>query len=114
SMGGNITLKPQPMNEEYEFEEYTARAETVEGLVFLHLDVDVWNKSTLRKLRDHLDDFLKRAEGKGHDVVFLTSYYEKCVKSWNLIKPLYEVQEIEKNGTHFYLGAWITGEDEWA
>lgn len=102
---------PQPMNEKFEFEEYEARAETVEGLVFLHLDVWSWNKATLSKLREHLEDFLQRAEGKGHDVVFLTSYEEKSVKAWNLIKPCYEVQEVEKDGTHFYLGAWITGEE---
>lgn len=99
-----------PMNELQEFEEYEARSETVEGFVFLHLTVYDWNKNTLIKLREHLDDFLKRAEDKGHAAIFMASDDKKSVKMWQMIKPCFQVVEEYKRGKTIYLGSWITGE----
>ena len=94
-------------------EEWRSDMEVMEGLLFLHLDVDVWNKNVLKDIRQELDKSLIEFEEMGYDAVFVTSEDEKSVKMWNMIKPCFKVVKLEKSGKKAWLGSWITGEGEW-
>lgn len=89
--------------------DYTARLETREGLLFLHLDVPHWGLSVLRELRAEIKKALLHFEEMGHDVVFICSKDSKSVKFWGLVKPVQEVIPIEGG----YLSYWYTGDGRW-
>ena len=114
-MDGNITLKLQQMNRRKYKEqgEWQADVEVREGLLFLHLDVNTWNKSVCKTLQEELDKALVEFEDWGYDAIFLTSENEKSVKMWNMIKPCFKVVKLEKSGKKAWLGSWITGEGKW-
>ena len=85
------------------------KLEVVEGFVFLHLDLDVVTPDLVRKLRRELDKLLDVLQTKGHDTLFLVSPYKRSVRFWQLIKPCFEVMELEDGN---WLGSWLTFKED--
>lgn len=87
--------------------------EVRDDLLFMHMTVTKWNQTVLRNIREELEKALLEFEDWGYDVLFVTSESEKSAKMWNMIKPCFSVQKLEKYGAQCWLGSWITGEGEW-
>lgn len=88
-----------------DFDRYKCQLEIHDGLVFLHLNVRKWDKTTLKMCREDLEDILSKAYDQGLDFIFFYNHGGKQLKFANLVKELDEVQTLEDG---FILGAWST------
>jgi hypothetical protein len=87
--------------------QYKFSVEESNNLIFLHLTIKSWGKSTLVSIREGLEGVLLHFKELGHDVIFMYSKEEKSVKFWQLVKPCFTVEPLGHSG---YLGAWLTEE----
>lgn len=77
------------------------------GLVFLHIEIEKINKTTLKELKTSMASFKESCAKRGHDVVFATTSNKKTTKFWQMIEPCYEVRQLDDTS---WLGAWLTEE----
>jgi len=90
--------------------EYQLKVQEAGGFIFLHMEVEVWNKGVLSELRELSPEVLTHFRELGHDVIFTTSIHKKSLKFWRLIRPWYTLQELGSGGQG-WIGAWLTEEE---
>lgn len=94
-----------------ETNDYCVRIQEADGWILVHLDVYNWSPSMLKHLRQLFDKGLKEFADKGHELVFSSTLSEQTVKFCKLVKPVYEIREIDYYGTKYWVVAWETGLD---
>lgn len=94
---------------------YRARIESVspgEGEpeeAFLHLDVHEWNKTTLKLIRQDLEDILSQAHDMGLDCVAFYLHKDITTKFHNMVKPL-DFEEPIPDYPDYIVGGWLIDE----
>lgn len=79
------------------------------GHIYLHLNLYKLDKKIIEWLRAELDVLLDRFADEGHAVIFAVASTYQSVRFWNMIKPCFEVHQLEDGS---WLGSWLTFEDE--
>lgn len=90
-------------------EDFILTYEHEQGFVFLHLEVLKWTNEVRKRVRIVLDKLLLEFEKRGHDVVFGTTQDIQSVRLWEMVKPCFELKELNTPLEKGWIGAWLTG-----
>lgn len=87
----------------YTGEDFISHAEYAGGFLFLHCEVLVWNKSTLKKIKEGIKQVKERALEEGYDKPLFT--YTQNPKWVKLIGGVY-ANSFEAEGEQYEVYLW--------
>lgn len=78
-----------------------------QGFLFLHIHLSGWGPGVVKSLKEDVEYLVNSPLVEGHDVVFALTEDKKITKLWNLIRPCFELRQLEDDS---WFGAWLVKE----
>lgn len=92
----------------YEDDVIKVSIQYLEGYHIVHLDINKWTPSIVKKLRVGLDQLLEQERQLGVEMLFATGVGKNKPKLFNMIKPCYMLDPVP-DLEDCWVGSWETG-----